>query len=230
MSKTVIITGTSRGLGYSLAECFLKNAWKVYCVVRTKNDADRIKNINLDFCFPIVSDITSDTIQSDIEATFSKSEKIDVLINNAGVGGSGELISNTSVAGTEKLLNVHCLGPMRVTKAVLPFLKHDGIIINISSRFGSTTKVASGELDVISCSYSYRIAKAAQNMFSLCLSREFKDSALKICAIHPGKLKTDSGSVDADKKAAEAAERLYLLLDTIENGKFYSLFENEINW
>lgn len=230
MHKTVFITGTSRGLGYSLAEYFLKKAWKVYCVVRTENDAEKLKNIHPEFCFPIVSDIGFDTIQSDIELTFSGSDRVDVLINNAGVAGSGALISTTSVVDTEQLLNVHCLGPMRVTKAVLPFMKKNSTIINISSRFGSVTKVASGELDHISCSYSYRIAKAAQNMFSLCLSREFKDSALKICAIHPGKLKTDSGSVDADKEAAEAAERLYSLLDTIENGKFYSLFETEINW
>lgn len=186
MTKTVIITGTSRGLGDSLAEYFLKKAWKVYCVVRTEKDADKMKNINRDFCFPIVSDIAFDTIQSDIESIFSESERVDVLINNAGVGGSGALISNNSVANTETLLNVHCLGPMRVTKAVLPFLNKDGIIINISSRFGSIKKVASGELDNISCSYSYRIAKAA--------------------------------------------EKLYSLLDIIENGKFYSLFETEINW
>ncbi len=44
MIKTVIITGTSRGLGYSLVEYFLKKEWKVFCVVRTENDAVPPKN------------------------------------------------------------------------------------------------------------------------------------------------------------------------------------------
>lgn len=228
--RSVIITGTSRGLGYSLAEHFLKKEWRVYCTVRTENDAIKIKQMNQRLCFPIVSDVTVKTIQSKIESALSESAKIDLLINNAGSGGRGASIADTSVDDTAELINVHCLGSMRVTKAVLPFLKNDGIIINISSRFGSMAKVASGELDDISCSYSYRIAKAAQNMFSQCLSREFKHSGLKVCSIHPGKLKTDSASADADKEPGEAAKEIYTLLNTIENGKFYSLFEDGVDW
>ena len=62
------------------------------------------------------------------------------------------------------------------------------------------------------------------------MCREFKDSGLKICSIHLGQLKTDSASVDADKTPEEATAILFEMLDRIENGKFFNLFEGTIEW
>ena len=112
----------------------------------------------------------------------------------------------------------------------MPYMKDDGVIIYISSRFGSIRKIFSGEFDDITCSYAYRISKAAQNMLTQCISREYRDSGVKVCAFHPGKLKTASASSDADKEPEEAARKLIRLIDKIENGKYYSLFEGESDW
>lgn len=217
-------------MGFALVKRFLNEGWRVYCVVRKKADAIRMTDINSEHCIPIISDVTSDKIQSDIATSLSKSTTIDVLINNAGAGGIGVSLADTSAADAGSLFNVHCLGPLRVTQAIIPFIKDNGIIINISSRFGSITKMATGALDHIPCSYSYRIAKAAQNMFTQCLIREYKNSSLKICAVHPGKLKTTTASLDADKSPSEAVQKIFALLNKIEDGKFYSLFEGEIAW
>ncbi len=230
MNRTAFITGTSRGLGYALVEQFLSQDWFVYCLVRKNEDATKIAEMNSAYCIPIVSDVTSDKMQSDIASSLSNSTTIDVLINNAGAGSSAKPFAETLVDDVSNLLDIHCLGALRVTQAIIPFIRNDGIIINISSRFGSITKTASGELDNISCSYSYRIAKAAQNMFSQCLSREYNNSNIKVCSIHPGKLKTASASLDADREPSEAAENLLSLLSKIENGKFYSLFKGETDW
>ncbi|HPQ44294.1 MAG TPA: SDR family NAD(P)-dependent oxidoreductase [Syntrophales bacterium] len=230
MNKTVFITGTSRGFGYALVEQFLTQGWMVYCLVRNDEDANKMVQMNSSRCIPIISDVTSDNLQSDIASSLSSSTTIDVLINNAGAGSCAKPFTETLVNDVRKLLDIHCLGALRVTQAIIPYINNDGVIINISSRFGSITKTASGELDNISCSYSYRIAKAAQNMFSLCLSREYKNRTIKVCSIHPGKLKTASASPDADREPREAAETLLSLLSKIENGKFYSLFEGEFDW
>ncbi len=58
-------------------------------------------------------------------------------------------------------------------------------------------------------SYSYRIAKAAQNMLTLCLQQEFEDKGIRVTAIHPGKLKTDIGAFDANMTPAEGAKNIY---------------------
>ena len=228
--KSIIITGAGRGFGFALTKLFLSNQWDVVPLVRKNTDAIVLKRINDEHCFPIIADITKNNVKSSIHESIKSLGVIDVLINNAGIGGNRAFLSETTPDEVLALIDVHCLGTLRVTQAVMPFMKKDGIIINVSSRFGSITKISTGELDDITCSYSYRIAKAAQNMLTQCMCREFKSSGLKICSIHPGRLKTDSASVDADKTPEEATEMLFEMLNSIEHGKFYSLFEGTIEW
>ena len=228
--KSIIITGAGRGLGFALTKQFLSKRWNVVPLVRKDKDAIVLKRINDEHCFPIIADITNNNVQSSIHKSIKTLGVISVLINNAGIGGNSAFLNGTTTDEVLALIDVHCLGALRVTQTVLPNMKKDGIIINVSSRFGSITKISTGELDDITCSYSYRIAKAAQNMLTQCMCREFKSSGLKICSIHPGRLKTDSASVDADKTPEEAAEMLFEMLNSIEHGKFYSLFEGTIEW
>ena len=228
--KAVLITGAGRGFGLALVEAFLRKGWAVYALVRKNGDASNLKELNPKLCRPFISDVTAETVGIEVEKALQSSGIIDVLINNAGVGGRGKSIETTSAAEVESLLNVHCLGALRVTQAVMPYMRPNATIINISSRFGSITKVASGELDNIKGSYAYRIAKAAQNMLTQCLSRELGQLGMKICALHPGKLKTDTAASDADREPQVAADVLVKMMDKLQNGKFYSLFEGELEW
>ncbi len=228
--KTILITGAARGFGLALTKKFISNKWNVIPLIRNEKDAFVLKKIDAEYCHPVVTDITGNDVHNSIQNFLKFFGNIDVLINNAGIGGNSVHLNETTSDEVSSLIDVHCLGALRVTQAVLPFIKKDGTIINVSSRFGSITKISTGELDDINCSYSYRIAKAAQNMLTQCLCREFKNSGLKICSIHPGKLKTATASVDADKTPEEAANRLFTMLNSIEHGKFYSLFEGTMDW
>ena len=229
-SNSIIITGASRGFGFALTKQFLSKQWNVIPLVRQDKDAIALKTINKEQCFPIIADVTDNKIQSIIHESITSFKKINVLINNAGIGGTGANLHETTPDEILTLLDVHCLGALRVTKAVLPLMKEDGIIINVSSRFGSIKKISTGDLDDIACSYSYRIAKAAQNMLTQCMCREFRSSSLRICSVHPGRLKTESASIDADRTPEDAAKILFEMLKNIEHGKFYSLFEETIEW
>ena len=228
--KSILITGAGKGFGLALAKTFLREGWVVFALVRNHQDASKLKELNPQSCRPIISDVTSETVGIAVEQALKHLGVLDVLVNNAGIGGRGKSIETTSAAEIESLLNVHCLGALRVTQAAIPYMKSNGRIINISSRFGSITRVASGELDHIQGSYAYRIAKAAQNMLTQCLSRELGPSGLIICALHPGQLKTDTAAFDADREPQEAAQELIQMVDRLENGKFYGLFEGELVW
>lgn len=228
MDKTALITGARRGFGFALTRQFTSKGWKVLSVIRNNNDINKLKE--LPNCIPIISDITSDQVQSAIRKSLREIRAVDVLINNAGIPGSGAHLDETTPNEVLSLIDVHCIGALRVIQAVLPFMAEGGIIINVSSRFGSISKVSRGELDDIKCSYSYRIAKAAQNMLTQCLCREFKNKNIRICSIHPGRLKTENASSDADRTTEEAATRIFTMLDAIEHGKFYSLFGETIEW
>ena len=227
---TALITGAGRGFGLALVRQFLLHRWRVLPLVRREKDAETLKRLDEAYCFPVVGDVTHEQVGSAIGASVESIGTVDLLINNAGIGGDGAVLERTTPEEVLALLDVHCLGALRIVRAVMPCLKQDGTIINISSRFGSITKMAAGEFDDIECSYAYRIAKAAQKMLTQCLCREFKRTGLTICSVHPGRLKTDTASVDADKLPDEAAAILFGMLSRLKHGRFYDLFEGTIAW
>ena len=133
-----------------------------------------------------------------------------------------------------KQFNVHCLGAMNVTQAVLPLLEQSDspLIINISSRLASMSRNARGEFAGRGFSYAYRIAKGAQNMLTLCLADELGPRGFRVCALHPGRLKTQSGSDDACLTADQPAAAIYRMVEdnTLENGSYYCVEEGSMEW
>jgi len=133
------------------------------------------------------------------------------------------------------LLAVHCIGALRATRLALPFLRRSqrALVVNITSRFGSIARTAAGEFSGNQYSYSYRVAKAAQNMLTLCLSQELRHDGISVCAVHPGRLRTDSGPPDPELSAEEGAERLagwILAADSSVNGGYFELDSGRSQW
>lgn len=91
----------------------------------------------------------------------------------------------------------------------------------------------SKEFDDREFSYSYRIAKASQNMLSICLKQEFKTCNINIISIHPGRIQTQSGSSDANSSALEAAKKIYKWIEDgniNKDGTFTEPYERDWNW
>ncbi len=79
--------------------------------------------MNSSACIPIISDVTSDDFQEDVHRTLSEATAIDVLINNAGFGGQAQPFVETDIDEVRRFIDVHCLGDVRVTQTVIPFMK-----------------------------------------------------------------------------------------------------------
>lgn len=138
MSKVVVITGTSTGLGLATAVLFAKSGYKVYATMRNLAKQDALLaeakkekvSVNVD-----ALDVTNTrSIQSCIKKIVAKEGKIDVLINNAGAG----YIRTTEQATMEEIewvTDVNYYGVIRCTKAILPLMRaaKSGHIINITS-------------------------------------------------------------------------------------------------
>jgi NAD(P)-dependent dehydrogenase (short-subunit alcohol dehydrogenase family) len=223
--KVLLVTGANRGLGLAVTKYFLSKNWRVYGTVRKNSDAIKLREIGAD---AIVCDVTDDATIAEIEQ--SVTQKLSLVINNAGFVGAGEKLSNTNTDDFLKQFNVHCMGALRVCQATVPILEADGLVINISSRLGSISRRISGEFDSMDCSYAYRMAKAAQNMLTASISREYIETGPRVCAVHPGKLSTSMAAPGADRTPEEAAEKIYQLYHTAVSGKLYSLFEDESTW
>jgi NAD(P)-dependent dehydrogenase (short-subunit alcohol dehydrogenase family) len=126
----------------------------------------------------------------------------------------GPRLAETCPADVLDSFNVHCLGALRATQATLPWLQRAPrpAIVNISSRRGSLAQEAAGGAPG-DASYAYRIAKAAQNMLTVCLSVELRHAGIPVLAVHPGALLTGTAPPDAAVAPRLAARRILALAE-----------------
>jgi len=133
MSKVVLITGTSSGMGKLTSEFLAQNGYIVYAGSRDAQNKVATENLK-----PIYIDVTNtQSIKDAVDRIIQDEGKIDVLVNNAGYG-----LLATVEDGTDKEMfdqfNVNVFGLLKVTREVLPYMREakSGVIINISSFLG----------------------------------------------------------------------------------------------
>jgi NAD(P)-dependent dehydrogenase (short-subunit alcohol dehydrogenase family) len=234
--RVALITGASRGFGRALTETLLPGGWSVLGLVRSAAAARSLTHAEPSRCFPVIADVCSDAVAGHIaDAIRHVGGGLNLLVNNAGTGGVANAIDSVEASELSRLFDVHCLGVLRCTKTALPFLlaSRNGLVVNVSSRLGSLRRNASGEFAGRGFSYSYRVAKAAQNMLTLCLAQELGARGVSVCAVHPGRLLSDSASADADTLPLQAAERFAKWLESAGpwvNGRYFDLDAGEQPW
>jgi NADP-dependent 3-hydroxy acid dehydrogenase YdfG len=143
MFKTIVITGASSGFGRDTAETLFRAGHTVYASMRGAQGKNReaaealrklgIKTVELD-----VNDDAS--VEAGVKRVLAEAGKIDVLINNAGMGSAGVTEAFTAEQATV-VFDTNVIGLLRVTRAVLPSMRqqHEGLIINIGSVLGRVT-------------------------------------------------------------------------------------------
>jgi NAD(P)-dependent dehydrogenase (short-subunit alcohol dehydrogenase family) len=189
MKKTAAVTGASSGIGYEIAKGFLSRGYAVYGLSRSAGVPEGAVHIRCD-----VADEAS--AAEAIERIAEDHEKLDVLINCAGIGISGS-VEDTPLELAEVQLDVNILGSMRVIRCALPLLRRadSPIIINISSVAAVTP---------IAFQAYYSASKAALNALTCALKNELAPEGIRVCAVLPGDTKT--GFTDSREKVP-ASER-----------------------
>jgi NAD(P)-dependent dehydrogenase (short-subunit alcohol dehydrogenase family) len=234
-SPAVLITGISRGIGLALADTFSHAGFHVIGVFRDPNQESLLKSRFGSAFTPVVADISTDACVGAITHALEASvHKLDVLINNAGAPGQNTTLATQDTQHIQYLFNLNCVGSIRVSKAAEPYLLRSDspLVINISSRFGSISHIADGRLN-LEASYSYRISKAALNMFSACMAQEYRKTNLKIISIHPGAVKTRSGNTDANLLPESSAERILKYVfkhPSLPKCSFVEAGDRELGW
>ncbi|MBL6647219.1 MAG: SDR family oxidoreductase [Flavobacteriaceae bacterium] len=174
----VFITGASSGIGKATA---ILLAEKGFTVVGTSRNPDRCK----DFSFPLVQmELTNpESIQNAVNQVTEKHGRIDVLINNAGVGISGPL-EELPIEAVKNLFDTNLYGPIEVIKCVLPHMRHQntGRIVNITSIAGYSG---------LPFRSMYSASKSALDRATESLRLEMKGSGIQCCTIAPGAVATN---------------------------------------
>jgi 3-oxoacyl-[acyl-carrier protein] reductase len=184
MDKVVIVTGSSRGIGLATAERFLADGDNVIIFCRHHEHvkeavADLEKRYDAEKIFGTFGDVRdSDDVAEIIEEVIDHYGKIDVIVNNAGIGLHAE-ITDTSIAQIEDVLDTNLKGPIYFCHYGLMQMKrqNSGVIVNVSSGLG-----AQGE-----AGFSiYSATKFGLIGLTQSLADEFSQTPIKIYAVLPG--------------------------------------------
>lgn len=182
MKKTVLITGTSSGIGKSTAKYFASKGWNVAATMRTPEKETELSKVDGIKLFKL--DVTdAKSIQSAIDETIKVFGGVDVVVNNAGYGGVG-VFEAASQEQIQRQFDTNVFGVMNVTRAILPYFrqKRAGTIINVTSVGGLIT------FPIYSV---YHSTKWAVEGFAEALQYELRLFNIKIKNIEPGAIKTD---------------------------------------
>ncbi len=175
MSKVVLISGASRGMGKITGELLLKQGYKVYGTTRTPEAYPGHP-------FPLIAmDLEKEeSIWNAVDELIKRENKIDILINNAGRGMMNPM-EETPVEEIKRLFQTNVFGMIELTNRVLHQMRAEGLIINISSVAGFLGLPYRG---------AYSASKAAVMIFSEAYRYELKKHGIRVVDICPGDFKT----------------------------------------
>jgi len=178
MSKVVLITGGSSGIGKSIGKFLAHKGFTVYGTSRTPERY-------IDSQFPLVALDVADanSIKQAVETVINTSGRLDILINNAGAGITGP-IEEIPDAEIQRNFETNCFGPIRVIKAVLPQMRrqNSGLIINITSIAGYMGLPYRG---------IYSASKGALELITEAFRMEIKGFNIQMTNVAPGDFATN---------------------------------------
>jgi 3-oxoacyl-[acyl-carrier protein] reductase len=188
-NKTVLITGCNRGIGKAMLTSFAGAGAKVIVCTRSLEDSftDYCNELRLKTGSEIIEyhfDLSDEeSIKSFIADFYRSKQRVDVLINNAGIVTKG-LLQMTTIQSVKSLFQVNFFGQIQLTQAVskLMMRQKSGVILNMASI---------GGIDAYPANFSYGCSKAALIYFTKSMAQELASHGIRVNALAPSMVKTD---------------------------------------
>lgn len=214
-NKTAIVTGGNRGIGLALTKKLLAENYHVIATSRSgeiKLSHSRLTCIKLELA-------EENAIEKAAEEIASLGIAIDLLINNAGIADDIMLVKPSYQSFKDTLL-VNLTGTVFFTEAIRPLISEDAKILNISSAMGLLENAETN-------AQAYRISKAGLNFYTKQLAQFYKETMVKVAAIHPGWVKTRLGGENADVDADWSASEIFNYINNARSGEFKNVYSGE---
>lgn len=237
--STILITGSNRGLGFEHARGYIARGDTVIACCRSpasadqlhalaKTAGDRLRIEKLDVGVPE----DADRLARDLAGV-----PIDVLINNAGIYGSGSVAdgdADQSLKGMDydlwaRVLAINVMAPFRLTAALLPSIEASArkTVVMMSSDVGSIGQSAQGGM------YAYRTSKSALNMLTKSLSNELAARGITVISMAPGWVQTDMGGPAGHWAVQDSVEKQQAVIEGLtpaDSGRFINLLGETVPW
>lgn len=220
-----VVTGAGRGLGLELARQLAAAGHAVTATARDPRASVELGRLDVRTERLDVSDDAS-------VAAFARSlggRPVDVLVDNAGTFGGREGLEELDLDRLLATFSTNALGPLRVTRALLPNLRAGGrkLVAHVTSKMGSIEDNTSGG------AYPYRMSKAALNMFNKSLAVDLAPEGFTCLVLHPGWVRTDMGGSGAPLSAEESVRGMLGVLERAtpaDSGRFLDHAGETIPW
>jgi len=227
LHKVAVVTGSHKGLGFEIARKLAKSGHTVIITARKvalgEAAAKTLVAEGLSAeAAPLPLDVTDDTSVAAFATWLAeKHNRLDVLINNAGVNPTHASPEEQSVLTANpdtmlKATDTNAAGMLRMCQALVPLMKRNGYgrIVNVSTEMAALTTLMHDHYPIAP---SYRVSKIAMNLYAQLLAKELQGSNILVNTYSPGWMKTDMGGPHAPYSAEEGAQTA-LYLATLPDG------------
>jgi NAD(P)-dependent dehydrogenase (short-subunit alcohol dehydrogenase family) len=225
MARTVLVTGSSRGLGLEFVRILAGKGDRVIATARAPEQAPELARLAW----------KSLRLRVDEESSIAALARdlagapIDVLIHNAGVIGEDRTVDQVTFAEFERVFRTNAFAPAVLTRALLPNLRagKGRMVLNISSELGSIAQATPG------FSYAYNASKAALNMITARLAKDLAHDAFTVVSFCPGWNKTDMGGPNAPLEGRDSIAKLLATAERLtpaDSGKYLRIDGSVIPW
>ena len=190
-SRTVLVTGTSSGIGRGLCQALIRRGYKVFGTVRNRKDATELKKEfgeNLDALLVDVTDEKQVVKAKERVQNYLNGKPLTALINNAGIATLGP-VEFLPTSDFKKQIDTKILGTFLFTKIFLPLLGTDNNLIGNPGRIVNISSILGGKIGSPFMS-GYCASKHAVEAFSESLRRELKPYRIKVIIVAPGSVST----------------------------------------
>tara|TARA_B100000579_G_scaffold68872_1_gene51877 strand:+ start:585 stop:1292 length:708 start_codon:yes stop_codon:yes gene_type:complete len=224
--STVLITGASRGIGRATAKAFANSGWDLLLISRSKTDLesliDEIDHKKTKVFFESIDLSDSKYISKGIVKLMNNGLVPSVLINNAGVAWTGDLLS-MQLEKWEWIMQMNLTSIFQVCSEVVPFMrKKGGLVINVSSHASRKVFPQWG---------AYCVSKAALESFTKCLAEEERKNFIRACTLTLGSVNsslwdTDTVDMQFDRDSMLSVEQVASELLHIANQPSNQIIED----
>jgi short-subunit dehydrogenase len=227
--STVLITGANRGLGYEFVKQYSENGFEVLACCRNKNNAKELEELAENSNKIKVYELDVGNVKAIKSLSQQlKNEKIDVLINNAGIYRSST-VGNINYDEWIESFKVNTIAPYQMVENFLNQIMNSDLkkVVSITSKMGSIDDNTSGG------SYIYRSSKTALNSMMRCLTHDLKNQGVATLTLHPGWVRTDMGGPGGWIDSFESVQGMIKQIDKLtidDSGNYLDYAGKSINW
>lgn len=243
MNEIALVTGANKGIGFEIARVLAKSGMDVILGARNRERGLKavsdLKKEGLDVELLEIDVSKSESIARAVIELEEKYDRLDVLVNNAGILHREEGLGSSTVLGVatpilRETFETNFFGLVDLTQRLVPLLKKskNGRIVNVSSILGSLDLAIEREAEGPSGTpFAYNASKAAVNAFTIHLAGALRADGILVNSAHPGWVKTDMGTDAATLSIEEGAQTIVdlVLNDKESNSRFIHLGE-ELPW